>query len=729
MNNPAVHDIRRLAKVCVEAISKTLITESHDIVLPDFNLDRFQRELIDSRSRFVRVVAPAGSGKTRSLTAKAIHLVASTPQNRILALTFTNAAANELKARAQANGSGRGGLHVSTVNAFGYEVVKKMVPSHHLYTRGAPPFGGACNVVKKTLEQVSLGPGEFQQRYSEILDLADLTKSFGFFHTDSAEDVLTRFRALENLKMAPVLEMALRDLNLISSEPNLFDRAKPSEVFARTWFPFWRKLTENLWNATYISLEDQKYWALCLLAGEPRAQSWLEGQKLSHVMVDEFQDINYLDLYLIAQVVTFCKAALYIVGDDDQCIYEWRGCTSHFIREPDLHLGFLESTTQFKTIMLEQNYRCPRNVVQHAAKLISNNQARLQKTITAVRSDDANIRLVSLPAAYLTMHVVDELVAAITKSYPQHSVAILGRKKCQLIPLHILFTKRGTRFYVDKDLNVFLGNAFADFRGLLARKQIVETQTGTAQAVQGFFVLLNRLQKSRVNRKETEDIQRYLTARKPKSLRQCVELFAEYPGDFKKGYIEPRQAALRLQSYLDTTSVVQALHSASANFKGFARDFVKAREDIFYSDPPFSHLADLAVDYDDRFDAFVQDLDRTKQQAEAHSTRAGAKVELLTALRGKGREFDTVIMLDVNDGIWPSGQAVRNGFIEEERRLFYVAVSRTKSNLLLFESGRVQGKQLDPSPFLNEMELPPSARITHPEISTLSHALLATLNI
>jgi DNA helicase II / ATP-dependent DNA helicase PcrA len=724
-------EVRHLAKACVRAISETLITETRDVNLPAFKPDRFQRRLIESKSRFIRVVAPAGSGKTRSLAAKAAHILATDPDARILCLTFTNAAVHELIGRvAAADNSARDRTVISTVNAFGYQLLRKFVPRHKLAIPDSPEFGIACAIVRDVLEENPLSTGQsFYQRYTDIIEFADLTKSYGFGLTDSAQDAASRFQALEYLNMSAVLEAAMHTLGLLRSGPGGVNKTGAREIFASKWLPFWQKLVKALWSRGLITLEDQKYRSFSLLARDPKAQQWIRAHKLTHVMVDEFQDINYLDLYLISQLTILSNASLYIVGDDDQCIYEWRGCTSHFLREPDLYLRSLGSTVAFETIKLEQNYRCPKNVVDHASRLIARNESRISKQIIPVRQDDANIRVISLPAAYLTMHVVDELVAPLTQRHPSHSIAILGRKKSQLMPLQILFTKRETKFYVDKDLNLFLGDAFADFRQLIARVRMAHMPRPTSQVVQDFFILLHRLHRNRVSNRETSEIDDYLSLKQPKTLRECVDQFSGYKGEFKGGGIQPSSAAEQLAKYLEATSVVEALQIASATFKAFARDFVKSREDIFYSDPPFSHLIDLAADYDDRFEAFVADLDRTRKAAAAHSKRGVARIELLTALRGKGREFDTVIVLDANDGIWPNGQAVKNGLAEEERRLFYVAISRARANLLLFESGRVQGKRLAPSPFLAEMELPDSAWLRHPEITPLSRQLLTSLRI
>lgn len=724
-----IQDVRKLAHACIDDIASTLITEQRDFRTAEFKLDEFQKKLLDTKSRFVRVVAPAGSGKTKSLTAKAAEILKREPTARILCLAFTNAAANEFKERAMSVGfSALDSLRVSTVNSFGYDVVKDFLPSHRLASQRSF-WGMVIGAIRGVLTESPILKPEDQNFYlNQIAELSDFTKSLGFSHDESEKQVESRYAALRALKISAILEEKMQDAGLLERSESLFAEEKPEHVFTKKWFPFWVKLTTKLWQSSVITLEDQKYWALQLLATEPRSQAWLQRQKVTHVMVDEFQDINYLDLNLIGQIVHSSNASLFIVGDDDQCIYEWRGCTSHFIREPDRHLAFLEKGLSFETVLLERNYRCPRNIVAHASQLISHNRNRIEKRIQAVQTQDANIRVVPLPAAYVTMHVVDELVASLAAKHPEHSVAILGRKKCQLLPLQILLTKRGTRFYLDGDLNVFLGAAFTAFKEVLRLPPTRAADVGMARALINFMMLLDRVGRAPVSKAEREQITKFLQEHNTTTLERAVAVFGGYSGPFKRGKVEPSAVALKLNRFLESKTVADALLAASETMKGFEKDFRKAKDDIFFSDPPFSHLVDLAVDYDQDFGGFILDIEKTIQDAENHSRR-GPKIELMTALRAKGREFDTVIILDANDTIWPSKPAVERGYLEEERRLFYVAVSRTKNNLLLFESGRVQGKLLNASPFISELGLPATAWIRNPQLDVVSKELLSNMRI
>ena len=160
----------------------------------------------------------------------------------------------------------------------------------------------------------------------------------------------------------------------------------------------------------------------------------------------------------------------------------------------------------------------------------------------------------------------------------------------------------------------------------------------------------------------------------------------------------------------------RALEAWQPNFLSWWSDmgpFGFQKDDIFLRDPPLSLLVDLATSYDAE-DEFVADLRRARERAQMMSgedERDDASVLLLTAYRAKGLQFDTVVVLDANDGFWPASQAVQDGRLEEERRLFYVAITRAKANLLLFNSDYVQGVPRAMSPFVGELGLPDDARL------------------
>jgi len=716
----AVVDIRKMMQGYVDLIAETLLTDQQSFQLPEFHLDPFQEKLVTTNRPLVRILAPAGSGKTRTLTAKALDILNQDPNTRVLCLTFTKAAASEFQQRiTKMNAAFGGKVVVSTVNGFGWDVLKQACPSAKLVDPSRPL--GAYGVIKKVLQKHKLATTG-TNLYSDLLELVDLTKGLGFSHTDTVMEADTWYEQLRRLRLSSTLEISLSQIDLFKSATKA--------TFLNDWYPLWTELSSDLYASDLFTLDDQKYWSQRYLSGDIGTQARLRKQGYTHIMVDEFQDINFLDLLLISQAASILDSALYIVGDDDQCIFEWRACTPLFIRHPDAFLKPLVDTkgSPFETILLERNYRCPRNIVIHSANLIENNLFREKKTLTPVRTDDANIRVIPVPSAYLSLHIITELISSIATQYPDHSVALLGRKKCQLIPLHILFTKHKIPFYIDRDLNVFLSKTFQDFRSMMALPPVYQKPLGKNILVSNLLTMADKYYKQPLNREERDAITRYLHEWNILTLFDAVQAFEKYTGPIKRGYGKVEDVCAGMRSFLTALTVVEALQSASEHFKGFQQDFIKSRTDIFFADPPFSHLTDLAIGYDSNFDGFLNDIDLAIEDAENHSGKR-KKIELMTGLRAKGREFDTVIILDANNGIWPHSRAIQEGHIEAERRLFYVAISRTKNNLLFFVNERIQGMRFEISPFIEEMKLPPEAWLEDKQSQDISRYLADTLKL
>lgn len=463
-------DVRILARAFMQDLTNTLIAENRERVQTQFDLDESQKRVVEAQTKFMRVVAPAGSGKTQTLTAKAVNVLANNPNARILCLTFTNAAAKEIQDRIaqKVPSSSNLSIKVSTLNAFGYDLLKSSNSSLQIAAPNGRGLGRAMNLIKEIMEKSNIWGDRINSKLcSPILDLTNMMKSLGFNHQCETEELQSHYDLVRALGMSQLIEKLVEDIGINGDFNN---------IFINLWMPFWKHLSDKLWESNLITLEDQKYWAMTQLASNAQAQGWLKIKQFSHVFVDEFQDINLLDLFLISQIVYLSNASLVIVGDDDQCIYEWRGCTSVFIQKPEMSFGQILNGNIFETITLEKNYRCPQNIVMHSEKLINHNTSRIPKRMIPVSEHNANIRIVSVPAAYITLNVVDELIAKIVEKHPHHTVAIVGRKKCQLIPIQILLTKREIKFAIDTDLNVFAGEAFKDFRHFLSLPSIYTIQ-------------------------------------------------------------------------------------------------------------------------------------------------------------------------------------------------------------------------------------------------------------
>ncbi len=194
--------------------------------------------------------------------------------------------------------------------------------------------------------------------------------------------------------------------------------------------------------------------------------------------------------------------------------------------------------------------------------------------------------------------------------------------------------------------------------------------------------------------------------------RSGVGFLAEYRGDLKGKNKEGEtsiEIADAIRTYINAKTVSDALLALSYNFEGLQSDFGKAEEDIFYTDPPFAQFAEYARRYEIDYDSFVYDIESAKdtlvyippfEDDESGNDLSRNPLHLMTAWRAKGKEFDKVVLLDVQDGVWPNRNARTEAQFEAERRVFYVAFThaREQVTMLLHDAAA-------PSPYIEELGL------------------------
>ena len=182
--------------------------------------------------------------------------------------------------------------------------------------------------------------------------------------------------------------------------------------------------------------------------------------RFHHILVDEFQDINPLDLELIKTLADRHQATISIIGDDDQAIFEWRGATPEYILDPEEYFG-----ASFRTHILGVNYRSPRNIVEMSQKLIQHNQRRVGKEVVAAPGAvDAEIQVLPTDSIGQRLALVSDIARA--THYPGR-VAVIGRTRSQLIPYEVYYAAGGGEVQTATDLDVFASTAFDELLKLL----------------------------------------------------------------------------------------------------------------------------------------------------------------------------------------------------------------------------------------------------------------------
>jgi DNA helicase-2/ATP-dependent DNA helicase PcrA len=689
-------------------------------------LDKSQQKFCEDKSSFVRLLAPAGSGKTRSLLWRCKQISERNPKDtsRFLIFTFTRAARDELRDRVKSTSSFLSiapNTEITTLNAWGHRRIKSRVNNLQLLSGDKRFWTMANNLQPIWLSHARLQDALTDSRRKnraarDLLDLSDSLKSLGFRHDihSTVDDFSSHAVWLINNGMAARVSQfltTLAELGIVSEKANTLDK-KLAEAFTH-YGKFWCKACLHMFQSATFTLEDQKYWTLIDVESHLKEGKYSTGvHRYHHVMVDEFQDINPLDLNLLKAVASYNKCGLCIAGDDDQAIYEWRGATPEFILNPDEHIS-----EGFSTHVLAVNYRSPANIVQHSQKLIAHNKRRVPKEVRAHSSTNAKIELFRSPTVERSIAFVSDCVRNFLKDRAIKNVALISRKRSQIIPYQIIFAGSDIPFYAAEDLQVLLSGTFDELKSILLLKAQSKTPLPFGpDPIEAILKICDKVKRYPLSKNDRQQLKTYLIGERPRTVEQALEKLYGYSGPLKgasNGGNMVNGFYTAIRQLLCASTVSESLHAMSEHFSGLQKDYGKSLEDIFYADPPFLYLAEYASRYGDDFAAFYEDIEKAiatlakipPADDENTDPNRNRSLHLMTALRAKGKEFDAVVILDCNDGIWPSKFAQTEQDFEAERRLFYVAMTRVRKHLVMVINDKILGESVAISPFISEAGL------------------------
>ena len=699
------------------------------------HLNEAQNAFCHAAEGNIRLLAPAGCGKTLSILYRCAHLAEHDGQSRprFLIVVFTRAARDELQSRLDEDDRFTGirdTTEIATLNSWGYRRIKTVAFSPRLITgkkdyhftvlNQLQPVWQRHDRIKEAIEKSrNLAP-------RILMDVTDAFKSLGFDHQrhSSYELFSQHIDRLESQELAWRLEDQFNELTKLGvleaktvKGGSEVPKAGRADVF-HAFYQFWCEATEHLIGNATFTLEDQKYVAYLDERRKVDEGSFLSGAaRYSHIFVDEFQDINPLDLNLVYAITQRNRATLTVAGDDDQAIFEWRGATPEYVLDPGKFFN-----ASFTTYILDKNYRSPANIVKHSQLLIEHNQRRVPKQTTAVSEATASIDVIRMSDLSKSLDYVYGVVHdAVSTGVSPAQVAIIGRKRSQIIPYQVYFASKDISFCAAEDLSLFLSETFERLLGLIGIKTRASERQTTSQVVSDIVQLCDLVKRYPLNKKDKQNVRRYLQDSRPTSVEAAVTVLANYRGSLKGPNADGHTSEAMtdaITNFVAAGTVTETLETLSTHFGGLQIDMGKAEDDIFYTDPPFLQLADFASSYGDHYDQFVDDIERAKDKLvyvppfsdKDQGTSANGNwkqpVHLMTALRAKGKEFDTVILLDVVSGIWPNKNANTPAKLEAERRVFYVAFTRARKRVVMLISSRTGSAESVDSPYLEELGLP-----------------------
>ena len=669
--------------------------------MSQLRLDKSQMKFIQAPEENIRLLAPAGCGKTLCLLYRCKHLAAQSSSRRLI-VTFTRAARDELQSRINEDrvfAGLRDQTRVTTLNSWGLQRIRNV--KHSVKTVRSNAYQSTMNnllqpvwlhhaVIARAIKKSYEAP-------KELMKMIDSFMSLGFDHRrqTSVSDFSEQWERLKGHGLGWRLEEQVYQLiqfGILEEMSGTNPIARDREVF-KAWYVFWCKAVQMLFDSATVTLEGQKYFAWQVERKNIEDGSLLSGAtSYDHVFVDEFQDINPLDLALVRTIVERSRAKLTIVGDDDQAIFEWRGATPEYILDPSQYFG-----SSFADYALGTNYRSPSNIVEHSQRLISKNRHRFPKKITAKSESKAKIDFLPVSSLSDSLDFVDDLISSsIEQGVRPSQIALVGRLRSQIIPFQIFFASKDIPFCAAEDLQFFLSDTYEKLLSILEIRSNVANPQSSRRTVSDILDLCDFVKRRRLSRKDKQTLRGYLLNYRSISILDGVETLAEFRGELKSDKNENGRISIEmadaLRGFLESESVADALLTLSEDFRGLRKDFVKAEEDIFFVDPPFSQLAEYAERYGTDFVSFIEDI-ALAQDTLVHLPPVDSDdngddltkypLHLMTASRAKGKEFDKVVLLDVEDGIWPHKNASSPQEREAERRVFYVAFTRAREQVTM----------------------------------------------
>ncbi|MDO4759798.1 MAG: UvrD-helicase domain-containing protein [Candidatus Saccharibacteria bacterium] len=593
-------------------------------------LNPAQKEAVETLDGPLLILAGAGSGKTKTLTHRIANLIAHgvNPSN-ILAVTFTNKAAREMRERLWRLTDGRGDLP----------------PRSFMPYMGT--FHGICVKILR-IEAEAL----------------KLDRNFVIYDTDDQISLIKR--AIKALNLSDEKSLKPKSIqSIISKSKN--EGLMPDEYEASALYPnqkhiakIFKKYEADKKNANALDFDDLLLKALELFENNPDIRKKWQ-QKFEHILIDEYQDTNMVQYHLIKLLVN-SQRNLCVVGDDWQSIYSWRGADFTNI------LHFERDFPGAKVIKLEQNYRSTGNILAASQKIINENKTRTDKTLftEAERGDPVDIE--SLRDETEEANFVARKIYELHRQFPNFSdFAVLYRTNAQsytferaFINMHIPYKIiGGVRFYDRKEVKDVLAilKVFVNERDQVSLERIVKNVlSGIGDA--SFNKIINAMSAMPdAEPLKNPDLPEVLSGKAKNSFVRLTNFIKMTPPT-----LSPAEITQKIISYFD--------------FDSLLRDGTPQGEERIEN---LDVLTGNAMQYETLED-FLADASLMSSADESVSNNS---VTLMTMHAAKGLEFPVVFLVGMEDGLFPSSRAEDEASLEEERRLAYVGMTRAMKKLFL----------------------------------------------
>jgi DNA helicase II / ATP-dependent DNA helicase PcrA len=609
------------------------------------------------------VLAGAGTGKTRVITYRVAHLIEQgVPPNSILAVTFTNKAAGVMKERItellRASGRSAFDIWVSTFHSFCARLLRR--ESQHL---GLPRDFAIYDdddqtaAVKRSLVQLGLSTEDYPPR--SIRSQISHAKNHGIT-ADEMESQATQMR-----------------------DPGRQDAAK---VF--------RAYSEILCKAAALDFDDLLLRAVELLRDHADVRARWSAQ-FQYLMVDEFQDTNRAQEELV-RLLAGARKNVCVVGDEDQSIYGWRGARAGNLKR------FTEDFAGAKIIRLEENYRSTQTILDAAAAVVKNNSDRLGKTLQATLGAGDRLRFFEAPDSVAEAEFICEELSAVVRNDSDARVAVLYRTGAQSRSFEEVLRRLGIRYRVVGGFSFY---ERAEVRNALAYVRLIFHPEDDVALLRVLNVPPRGIGATTVGVLEAH------AKETGKSLWETIRA-----GEFSTG----KKIAGALNYFRELIETLQeecremppaSLIECVLDRTGFL-NWVEQQDNVEHTSRAenLRELSNAMAEATEQGQTLEDVLDHAALVSDSDQYEEDVAVSLMTLHSAKGLEFDAVFLAGLEEGVLPHGRSLDTpGEVEEERRLFYVGMTRAKRSLVLSRAiyrrtyGEERLRASLPSRFLSEI--------------------------
>lgn len=615
------------------------------------SLNDRQKEAVVNTDGPMLILAGAGSGKTKVLTTKVAYLIEekNIDPNNILAITFTNKAAKEMKERIfKLEGNSAFYIQISTFHSFGLKILK------------------------------------------ENCELLGYEKNFTILDSDDSLSIIKKIMKELNIDANKYNPKAIK--NVISNNKNEIIDPEKYSLYVNTDFDeitleVYRKYEKSLKINNAVDFDDLLILPLKLFNNNPGVLQKYQ-EKYKYVFIDEYQDTNEPQ-YILSKMISAKYKNITVVGDADQAIFTWRGANYKNI------LNFEKDYKDAKVVLLEENYRSTKTILNAANNVIKNNKVRKEKNLWTQNEEGSKITYYkAFDEKDESNYVVNEIKKLIEKGVNPKDICVLYRANAQSRTVEEAFLTSNISY------NIVGSYAFynrKEIKDLIAYLKLIYNNKDDVSLLR----VIN-YPKRGIGNKAIENLAIKSNVL-DKSLYEVIDSGKEL--DFKNMIeeIKKEESHLTLTELIDMVLDKSGMKKSLEDEKSIEADIRLENLEEFKSIAKAMEINEGIVSLEELLDklALVSDVSEQKNDNED-------KVTLMTMHAVKGLEYDYVFIVGVEEGLFPHSNSLEsNDELEEERRLCYVAITRAKKELYLINArsrilyGKVSSNV--PSRFINEI--------------------------